>query len=279
MPFVTIHEKIEIFYILHKNKNNNGQTKTIVLIHGVGGSHLSMLYIFDYIKKKWGNFFNILIFDLPFHYKSIYAENTDNIANKKININFYSSTLKELLEKLHLISKKNIILIGHSMGAQVCLRYASLFAEDINKIMLIAGCDNVHIKDSFILSLHNNYDRTIKLFLKDAYSKEIYFDKIKFQNAINDINRTFYKIVINDFIAVKSFAADKEINFSELNKKNIYFNILYSNQDKIINKDCIFALKNKLSCVKLSLVENKSHIEIIFDGYKLNNFIDKFLEQ
>lgn len=165
------------------------------------------------------------------------------------------------------------------MGAQVCLRYASLFAEDINKIMLIAGCDNVHIKDSFILSLHNNYDRTIKLFLKDAYSKEIYFDKIKFQNAINDINRTFYKIVINDFIAVKSFAADKEINFSELNKKNIYFNILYSNQDKIINKDCIFALKNKLSCVKLSLVENKSHIEIIFDGYKLNNFIDKFLEQ
>ncbi|MHB8281508.1 MAG: alpha/beta fold hydrolase [bacterium] len=278
MPFVTIHEKIEIFYILHKK---NERTKTIVLIHGVGGSHLSMLYIFDYIKKKWGNFFNILIFDLPFHYKSIYAENTNNITNKRININInsYSSALKELLEKLHLISKNNIILIGHSMGAQVCLRYSSLFAENINKIMLIAGCDNIHIKDSFILSLHNNYDRTIKLFLKDAYSKETYFDKIKFQNAINDINRTFYKIVINDFIAVNSFAADKEINFSELNKKNIYFNILYSNQDKIINKDCIIALKNKLSCVKLSLIENKSHIEIIFDGHKLNNFIDKFLEQ
>ncbi|MHB1693261.1 MAG: alpha/beta fold hydrolase [bacterium] len=263
---------------MHKK---NERTKTIVLIHGVGGSHLSMLYIFDYIKKKWGNFFNILIFDLPFHYKSIYAENTNNITNKRININInsYSSALKELLEKLHLISKNNIILIGHSMGAQVCLRYASLFAENINKIMLIAGCDNIHIKDSFILSLHNNYDRTIKLFLKDAYSKETYFDKIKFQNAINDINRTFYKIVINDFIAVNSFAPDKDINFSELNKKNIYFNILYSNQDKIINKDCIIALKNKLSCVKLSLIENKSHIEIIFDGHKLNNFIDKFLEQ
>ncbi|MHB1680345.1 MAG: alpha/beta fold hydrolase [bacterium] len=276
MPFVTILEKIEIFYILHKK---NEQTKTIVLIHGAGGNHLSMLYIFDYIKKKWGNFFNILIFDLPFHYKSTYIENTNNnIANKKININFYSSALKELLEKLHLISKKNIILIGHSMGVQVCLKYASLFAENINKIMIIAGCDNVHIKDGFILSLYNNYDRTIKLFLKDAYSKEIYFNKIKFQNAINDINRTYYEIVINDFIAVKSFEADKEINFSELNKKNIYFNILYSNQDKIINKDCIFALKNKLSCAKLSLIENKSHIEIIFGGYKLNNFIDKFLE-
>ena len=275
MPFVTIREKIEIFYILHKK---NAQAKTIVLIHGAGGNHLSMLYIFDYIKKKWGNFFNILIFDLPFHYKSIYAENTTNIMNKKININFYSLALKELLEKLHLISKNNIILIGHSMGVQVCLKYASLFAENINKIMLIAGCTNVCIKDSFILSLHNNYDRTIKLFLKDAYSKKTYFNKIKFQNAINDIHRTFYKIVINDFIAVKSFKTDKEINFSALNKKNIYCNILYSNQDKIISKDCIFALKDKLSYATLNLIENKSHIEIIFGGYKLNNFIDKFLE-
>ncbi len=279
MPFITIQENLEIFYILHEK---NEQAKTIVLVHGAGCNHLSMLYIFNYIKKKWGNFFNIIIFDLPFHYKSTYTKNTNAIytMNKKISINFYSSVLYELLEKLHLISNNNIIMVGHSMGVQISLRYASLFAESINKIMLIAGCDNVHIKDSFILSLHNNYDRTIKLFLKDAYSNEIYYDKVKFKNAIDDINRTHYKIVINDFAAVKSFnKSDKDIDFAELNKKNIYFNILYSEQDKIINQDCILALKNKLSFAKLNLIEKKSHIEIIFGSRKLNNFIDEFLEQ
>jgi len=279
MPFITIREELEIFYILHEK---NEHAKTIVLVHGAGGNHLSMLYIFNYIKKKWGNFFNIIIFDLPFHYKSTYAKNTNviNTINKKININFYSLVLHELLEKLHLTFDNNIIMVGHSMGVQISLRYASIFAENINKIMLIAGCDNVHIKDSFILSLHNNYDRTIKLFLKDAYSNETYHDKIKFKKAIDDINRTHYEIVVNDFAAVKSFnKSDKDIDFAELNKKNIYFNILYSEQDKIINRDCILALKNKLSSAKLNLIEKKSHIEIIFGSRKLNNFIDEFLEQ
>ena len=279
MSFITIQEELEIFYILHKK---NEHAKTIVLVHGAGGNHLSMLYIFNYIKKKWGNFFNIITFDLPFHYKSTYAKNTNAICtiNKKVTINFYSSVLHELLEKLHLISNNNIIMVGHSMGVQISLRYASLFAENINKIMLIAGCDKVPVKDSFILSLHNNYDRTIKLFLKDAYSNETYHDMVKFKNAIDDINRTHYKIVINDFAAVKSFnKSDKDIDFAELNKKNIYFNILYSEQDKIINQDCILALKNKLSFAKLNLIEKKSHIEIIFGSRKLNNFIDEFLEQ
>ncbi len=279
MPFITIQEELEIFYILHEK---NEHAKTIVLVHGAGGNHLSMLYIFNYIKKKWGNFFNIIIFDLPFHYKSTYVKNTNAIhtTNKKITINFYSSVLHELLEKLHLSSNNSIIMVGHSMGVQIALRYASLFAENINKIMLIAGCDNVLVKDSFILSLHNNYDRTIKLFLKDAYSNEIYYDKVKFKNAIDDINRTHYKIVINDFAAVKSFnKSEKDIDFAELNKKNIYFNILYSEQDKIINQDCILALKNKLSLSKLNLIEKKSHIEIIFGSRQLNNFIDEFLEQ
>ncbi len=279
MPFITIEEDLEIFYILHKK---NEYAKTIVLVHGAGGNHLSMLYIFNYIKKKWGDFFNIITFDLPFHYKSTYTKNTNAIytINKKITINFYSSVLNELLEKLHLIYKNNIIMVCHSMGVQISLRYASLFAENINKIMLIAGCDNVFVKDSFILSLHNNYDRTIKLFLKDAYSNETYHDKVKFKNAIDDINRTDYKIVINDFAAVKSFnKSDKDIDFAELNKKNIHFNILYSEQDKIINQDCILALKNKLSFVKLNLIEKKSHIEIILNNPKLNIFIDEFLEQ
>jgi pimeloyl-ACP methyl ester carboxylesterase len=275
MPFITIQKELEIFYILHEK---NEHAKTIVLVHGAGGNHLSMLYIFNYIKRKWGDFFNIIIFDLPFHYKSTYAKNT-NVINKKIDINFYSLVLHELLLKLRLLSDANIIMIGHSMGVQICLRLSSLFTENINKIMLIAGCDNVQIKDSFILSLHNNYDRTIKLFLKDAYSNETYYDKVKFKNATDDINRTNYKIVINDFVSVKYFnKSGKEVNFSNLNKKNIYFNIVYSEQDKIINPDCVLALKNKLSFTKLNLIENKSHIEIIFGGRKLNNFIDEFLE-
>jgi hypothetical protein len=63
-----------IFYIFHEapiNRDKKAQNRCIVLIHGAGGNHLSMLSIFNYIKKNFGKTFNILVPDLPFHFRSL----------------------------------------------------------------------------------------------------------------------------------------------------------------------------------------------------------------
>ena len=173
MPYKELNE-IRIFYIFHKAsiaKDKDGENRCIVLIHGAGGNHLSMLSIFNYIKKNFGKTFNILVPDLPFHFRSLpaAADPDDNKLNfimpENDGISFYAKYINSIAEEL-MEKDAKITLIGHSMGAQACLKYAALFPYNIEKIMLIAGCHDTGISDSFIRSLENSFDRTIMLFFK-----------------------------------------------------------------------------------------------------------------
>ncbi|MHB8904474.1 MAG: alpha/beta fold hydrolase, partial [Patescibacteria group bacterium] len=153
MPFIELND-VKIFYVLH----HNAGSKNIILIHGAGGNHLSMLSIFNYIKKKFGRTYNILILDLPFHFRSADFNSNHSISEKE-GMQFYAETIYSLASKSFGKNEK-ALLIGHSMGAQICIKYACLFPEKVEKIMTIAGCHNTGISDSFIKSLENSFDRT-----------------------------------------------------------------------------------------------------------------------
>ncbi len=277
MPYIELNN-VKIFYILHKNSKNYGE-KYIILIHGTGGNHLSMLSIFNYIKKKFGGTYNILVPDLPFHFRSV-PENSsgfNSLVNSLIPVNdgiaFYAQTINTLASKLF---KKNrdVILIGHSMGAQISIKYASLFPESIGKIMLIAGCLNTYISDSFIKSLENSFDRTIMLFLKDALGSR---DKNILNNAFADIKRTPPQTVINDFKYSKYYSGHYDRDIDKINRSKIFFNIIYSKKDLIITYKCIKELYEKLKNSRVNEIPAQNHIDFLYENYLIEKEIDKFL--
>ncbi len=274
MPFANINNE-QIFYVLHRSKAGENK-KTVILIHGAGGNHLSMLPLFNYIKNNHGRSFNIIAPDLPGHFRSkrLSSFSESGLGNPygAYNINHFAATIKHLLLKLQLIYKKNAILIGHSMGAPVCLCYSSLFPEDVSAIMAIAGCTNITIRDSFIANLENNFERTIKLFLKDAYP----FGSDIFP-ALLDIRRTPPAVVINDFKSIKSLNKEKTINFNTINNNNIYVHLIYSGSDKIIKENCVISLSKMLKNVKLKKIASKSHMEMLLKNPELDREIDNFL--
>ena len=277
MPYIKL-KNTRIFYLLHKCEcKNEDKAETIILIHGAGGNHLSMLSVFDYIKKKYGKNFNILVLDLPLHFRSMPEKGRANINADNIPINngieYYAKTAFAAAAGLF-NENAGFILIGHSMGAQIALKYASLYPCKTSRVMLIAGCHNTYITDNFIKSLEKSFDKTIMIFLKDAYAS---FDKNILKNAMDDIKRTPSQIVINDFKYVKYFNEDFKNDIDNINRHKIFFDLVYSKKDRIIKEECVKELHEKLENSKLSEITSENHIELLFKNFELEKEIDKFL--
>ncbi len=275
MPFIKLNEA-GFFYILHRHSAAN-KSPSVILIHGAGGNHLSMLPIFGYIKKKYGGFFDVLVFDLPFHFRSAEAgargtaQNFTAPGNK--GIDFYAEAVNALILKL-LGKDRPIILIGHSMGAQICIKYSSLFPGRVKKAMLIAGCHNVAISDAFIKSLESSFERTIGIFLKDALAAR---DKNILDEALADIKRTPAETVINDFKYVKYFSGHYNADIRRVNGSKIFFDLIYSKKDLIIRGGCVMELHKKLANSEINEIPSKNHIDFLYENYYMEKEIDKFL--
>ncbi len=285
MPYKKVND-IDIFYIFHEApiaKDKNAENRCIVLIHGAGGNHLSMLSIFNYIKKRFGKTFNILVPDLPFHFRSFSAaaNSNDNKPNfimpESGGISFYAKSINSITEEVMEKGAK-ITLIGHSMGAQVCLKYAALFPENTEKVMLIAGCRDTGISDSFIKSLENSFDRTITLFLKDALGSR---DKNILKKALADIKRTPDTAVVNDFKYSQDYGKsrnyEKDLEFINDNFKKILFYFVYSEKDLIIKQKCVKDLSKKIINSFINNIPAKNHMDFLYGNYLMEKEIDKFL--
>ncbi|MCX5819392.1 MAG: alpha/beta hydrolase [Deltaproteobacteria bacterium] len=92
---------------------NNGSflpdRKTLVFIHGSGGNHTD--WILQYTPLK--NTFNIAAIDLPGHGQSAGSGEQD--------VDAYMALVKKLLKEIGIAKP---VLIGHSLGAAICLSIA-----------------------------------------------------------------------------------------------------------------------------------------------------------
>ncbi len=268
MPLALLRDNINIFYISRYSPNPKS-SQTIVLIHGAGGNHLSMIPLWDYIKKNHGDSFNMVVFDLPFHFRSMGDQTPEDFVHGKEN---YCEIINALLEKMQ-CGTSGIVLIGHSMGAQICLKFASMFPKKTAKVLMIAGCYKTGITDRFIKSLEKSFEKTISLFLSDAYGSR---DENIIGKALADIKRSTPKSVINDFKFVRDFTGINKI-VSKINLNNLFFDIAYTENDRIIDADCVRELGGMIDKARLTKVDSKNHMDIILKDIMLSGEIDNFL--
>jgi len=189
-------------------------------------------------------------------------------------IRYYAKSINNITSRL-LNKDTGLILIGHSMGAQISLEYAYLYPHKTSRVMLIAGCHNIQITDDFIKSMEKSFDRTIKIFLKDAYST---CDKNILKNAMVDIQRTLPQVIINDFKYVRYFSSNFRKDYTyNINRQKIFFDLVYSKKDQIINYACVKELSEKFDNSSINEIESENHINLLFKNYALEREMDKFL--
>jgi len=173
-------ERINIAY----EKSGNGQD-SVVLMHGWGIDHLLMKPLAEHLEQ----YFTVYNLDWPGHGVS------DN-PSQAFSTEDYCRLFAEFLERLRIV---NPILIGHSFGARIALRYA---AHHPVKKMALTGAAGLRPKRGADYYLKVYGYKALKQLKKLPFFSELAKDKkygsADYQKLDGVMRETFVKVVNED---------------------------------------------------------------------------------
>lgn len=219
----------DMYYEKYLGEDNS---LNIIFLHGWGQSHKTFDFLIEELKKT-----NIKcnIYNIDFLGFGLSDE-----PNKAIKIDDYSNHLKQLIleEKI-----KNVVLIAHSFGGRVAIKYAS--NNDVDRVVLVNSAGINHhnlkyylkilcykIKKVFVYAFNrNNYDSFVKQNGSRDYNNLSYVMRGTFKKVVNkDLKKEMKKIKSKTLIIGSVF--DKEVALEDNRKmheliKNSEFRVFY----------------------------------------------------
>jgi pimeloyl-ACP methyl ester carboxylesterase len=130
---------------------------TIVLIHGYLSSTFSFRRLIPLLAKEY----RVIALDLPPFGKS---------EKSKRFFYTYGNLANIVIELLEILSIKDIVLIGHSMGGQISLHVIKQRPELVRKVVLL--CSSSYLDRTRQSLLLSTYIPFFSLFLKDRMTKQ-----------------------------------------------------------------------------------------------------------
>ena len=183
--FVESYDKTKIYYSFKNNKSS----KTLVFSYGVTCGMYHFKYQDAYFKKSY----SILQYDYRGHNNSGLPSNLENLS-----IEGCAYDLKAVLDKLGI---KKTVLIGHSMGVAVNLKFYELFPEYVEAMVFICG----GITNPFDIMFYTDTTKVIFEFLKMAYLKFPGESEKVWKNIPTSLSHAFISLVgYNKMLAQKN---------------------------------------------------------------------------
>lgn len=109
---------------------NKRASETVVLVHGIAGEAANWIHQINALKERY----HVLTFDLP-------GFGVSSKTNQLYSPKNYARFVHFVTQKF---SKGSFHLIGHSMGGAISLRYASMFPEDVNRLIITDSAGILH---------------------------------------------------------------------------------------------------------------------------------------
>lgn len=203
--------------------------KAVLFIHGFSALNEDNLYFIDYLKnhKK----IDIYSFTLPGHDKKIMG---------KVK---YIDWEKESIKQIELILKKynEITLVGHSMGAVLAIKLATMYVQ-VKQLVLIAPGFKLGNKEQ------------VKIDMKNIISKTV--DE-KIGTGFEGVFKKFLTVPIPRVIEYKKLV-NKNINLIE--KVKCPTLVMHGTKDNIVAIKIGIDVYDKLNCIKyFTILENIRH--------------------
>jgi pimeloyl-ACP methyl ester carboxylesterase len=130
--------------------------RTLAFIHGSGGNHTDWILQYTPLKSA----FNVMAIDLPGHGESEGPGEKDVAA--------YVAWVRKILEALGIVKP---ILIGHSLGAAICLSFAILY-DDAAAVVSVGGGVRMPVNPAILDGLEQDPAGIIALAAKFSVAKE-----------------------------------------------------------------------------------------------------------
>jgi len=167
---------------------NNGSflpdRRTLVFIHGSGGNHTD--WILQYTPLK--NAFNVAAIDLPGHGQS------DGPGEQEVGA--YATWVKKILAELGIAEP---VLIGHSLGAAICLSFAILQGSDIAAVVALGGGIRMPVNPVILEGLREDPAAVISLAAKFSLARP---NRERLSELLaTTLSRVDPSILLGDFLA------------------------------------------------------------------------------
>lgn len=166
-----------------------GSGQDVLLLHGWGQNKEMMDAIFEHLKDT----FHVVSIDFPGFGQS---EN----PKEPWGVPEYRAYLENFIQQRNI---QNPILIGHSFGCRVAIRYAAIHQDGVKK-MVLTGAAGIRPKRGLDYHVRTTAYKTGKWFLKVTGQKEKLEELQKnagsedYRNAQGVMRATFVKVVNDD---------------------------------------------------------------------------------
>lgn len=228
----------------------------LFFIHGSGGDH--SLWSFQYAGLSKG--FNIIAVELPGHGRSE--------GDGEDDINKYALWVKKLLSIMKL---KNVVIVGHSLGAAIALHFASNFEEMIKGVVAVGGGLKMPVNPTIFELLKTMPETAFDLICKFSLAKDN--RSILSETLKKSLTETKIEILYKDLAA-----CDKMDLTDQVGKIKLPSLIICGKEDKMTPPELSRHIASSIGGSKICLIEGAGHMVMMERPEDFNNALIMFAQ-
>ena len=239
--------------------NGNGfdeQAQSLFFFHGSGGDH--SLWSFQYARLNKN--FNIVAVDLPGHGSSEGSGESD--------INVYSLLVKRLFDVLQL---KNVIIVGHSLGAAIALTFAAEFGSMIKGVAVVGGGLKMPVNPAIFELLKKEPETAFELMCKFSLAKE---NRINLTEPLRkSLSGVKTEVLYGDLVA-----CDKMDLTDKVKKISLPSLVICGEEDKMTPPQLSREIAVNINGSKTCFIKNAGHMVMMENPEEFNEALIAFAQ-
>lgn len=231
-----------------------GKGNPIILLHGWGTSKNTFTSLKEEISKNY-----------EVHALDLIGFGKSDEPFKPYSLNDYVLFLRDYIKNKNII---NPIILGHSFGGRIAIKYTSIF-KDVSKLILVdsAGIRRINLSNKFKILKY----KVLKKWYKLTSNKKMY------NLLINNSGSYDYKLASSVMKQTLSLIVNENLN-KHIKKIKTTTLIIWGKNDKVTPyKDALY-LKKHIKESKLVSFENTGHFPYLENKEDFNKVVKEFLE-
>ena len=268
MAIINSFDKTKIYYIYHKKSKD-----TLLFLHGWPHNHTVWNKEIKFFSKLE---YSTVAVDLRGH----------GLSSKPIEKSAYKieKFAKEIRQIITVNDIKNPILIGHSFGGMVLLKFEELFPKTAKGLILVDSTFENPLKDIAILKyfkLNSFTKHLIQYILEKKQIQKKYFKEVNFSNFKKHSDFYYWiKGIENTSLNTILLCLKDMLNFNELKilkKINIPCLLIEGEKDFLTPKNVAQIMHKKIKKSELHIIKNATHDTNLRNVKEINKVIKKFI--
>lgn len=239
-------------------KDFDAQKQNLFFVHGSGGNHSTWAHQYGRLHKKY----NIVAVNLPGHGQSE--------GNGERDVRRYSEWIRKILDVMDL---NKPVLVGHSLGSAIALRFAINHSEKISGIVCVGGGMQMPVNSLFLDFLKTNPAQLpaeiIEMICKFSLAKE---NRSKLSVPLQkSIALSRVDVLYGDLLACNDLDLTEDAG-----KISVPALVVCGAEDKMAPPDLSRQLAATIEKSQLEIIDGAGHMVMMEKPAEFNHILDEF---